>query len=649
MNNIPVAKKFLIVIGVFGVFTLCTTTFVVCQMWSISSHFRALSSGPTNAALEVNRAGRLLVKAQLSFAGVLLARNGSETAAALKGLAHVHATYAQQLDKAASDDPVNASAFENLKTAGLAAMESTCKPTLEAARGGAGAASGPDGVALYQSQCAPALDRLIQGITAKALTLTADVDARERALSQSTQTVIGLTLAIVFTGFAAVLVGAQLGVGAWIVEPIKALSAVMDRIARGDAQAVIKGTDRGDELGGMARALQVFKEAGLEKQRLESDAIAQSRLTEQERLKNEEVRARTAQDQGKVVTAIGSGLEHLSAGDLTFQITTAFAPEYEKLRSDFNAAMVKLQNTMQAVIGRAHSLRSSGHEITQSSDDLSKRTEQQAASLEEAAAALDQITATVRKTADGAVEARKVVAVARDDAEKSGSVVRNAVGAMTRIEESSRQISRIIGVIDEIAFQTNLLALNAGVEAARAGDAGKGFAVVASEVRALAQRSAEAAKEIKALISASTDQVSQGVELVGEAGRALGRIAEEVAQINGVVSEIAASAQEQATGLNEVNAAVNQMDQVTQQNAAMVEQATAAAHSLQDETDALTDLISQFRVGDMSVSAAPTRPAARRGVPIHAAPRKIAAVVGGSRGGSAMPALASGGGGWDEF
>jgi methyl-accepting chemotaxis protein len=308
-----------------------------------------------------------------------------------------------------------------------------------------------------------------------------------------------------------------------------------------------------------------------------------------------------------------------------------------------------LQGTMKTVVGRAHGLRSGGAEISQASDDLSKRTEQQAASLEETAAALDQITATVKKTADGTIEARKVVASAKADAETSAEIVREAVSAMSQIEESSRQIGQIIGVIDEIAFQTNLLALNAGVEAARAGDAGRGFAVVASEVRALAQRSAEAAKEIKALISASSNQVAQGVDRVGETGKALDRIAGQVAQINHVVAEIAASAQEQATGLHEVNSAMNQMDQVTQQNAAMVEQATAAAHSLLDETDALSDLISQFRVGDTAPVASA---ASRRTNPVHVVQKKIASVMGGGRrAGSAAVAEAVGSksDSWEEF
>ena len=217
----------------------------------------------------------------------------------------------------------------------------------------------------------------------------------------------------------------------------------------------------------------------------------------------------------------------------------------------------------------------------------------------------------MRKTAEGAKEARDAVGSARADAERSGVVVRDAVAAMSEIESSAQQISQIIGVIDEIAFQTNLLALNAGVEAARAGDAGRGFAVVASEVRALAQRSADAAKEIKALISASSQQVERGVDLVGETGKVLERIVTQVTQINGVVTEIAASAEEQSTGLQEVNTAVNQMDQVTQQNAAMVEEATAASHALTQEADTLSRLIARFELGATPQAAAPrpNRPA----------------------------------------
>ena len=254
----------------------------------------------------------------------------------------------------------------------------------------------------------------------------------------------------------------------------------------------------------------------------------------------------------------------------------------------------------------------------------------------------------MRKTAEGSKHARSVVSSALGSAEQSGQVVRQAVEAMSGIERSSREIGQIIGVIDEIAFQANLLALNAGVEAARAGDAGRGFAVVASEVRALAQRSADAAKEIKALISTSSQQVEQGVAFVGQTGEALGRIVTQVAEIDGIVGEIAASAQEQATALDEVNTAVNQMDQVTQQNAAMVEEATAASQALAKETGELARLIGEFRMGSatevgsrppMKVEASERRPSPK--------PIRMLKTVG--RGGAAAKTDAAASGDWEEF
>jgi methyl-accepting chemotaxis protein len=336
---------------------------------------------------------------------------------------------------------------------------------------------------------------------------------------------------------------------------------------------------------------------------------------ENDRKAAEAERAARAEEQASVVRGLANGLAELAAGDLTARITQTFPGEYEQLRNDFNEAMGKLQAAMKTIVVNAGGIRSGAGEISQASDDLSRRTEQQAASLEETAAALDEITATVRKTAEGSKQANGVVATTRSDAEASGQVVQETVAAMAEIEKSSKQISQIIGVIDEIAFQTNLLALNAGVEAARAGDAGRGFAVVASEVRALAQRSSEAAKEIKGLISASSQHVETGVELVGEAGKALQQIVLKVNDISGLVSEIAASAQEQATALAEVNTAINQMDQVTQQNAAMVEQSTAASHSLTQEADELMSLISRFRTG----AAAPQASTGAKSKP-HAQP-----------------------------
>ena len=370
----------------------------------------------------------------------------------------------------------------------------------------------------------------------------------------------------------------------------------------------------------MAASLEVFRAAAIEKLRLEQDARAAGRLTEAERARNAAVLAEAAEQQTRVVAALASGLSRLSSGDLAHRIAEPFPADYERLRSDFNAALEKLHVTMRDVLASASAIRSGTGEISTAADDLSRRTEQQAASLEETAAALDEITATVRRTAEGSHHARSVVGHARGSAENSGRIVHQAVEAMSGIERSAREITQIIGVIDEIAFQTSLLALNAGVEAARAGEAGRGFAVVASEVRALAQRSAEAAREIKGLISTSGRQVEQGVAFVGQTGEALALIVAQVAEIDAIVGEIAASAQEQASALEEVNTAVNQMDQVTQQNAAMVEETTAASHNLAGEAGELSRLIGEFRLGDpreRQGHAAPDRPVSRSSMPVR--------------------------------
>ncbi len=338
---------------------------------------------------------------------------------------------------------------------------------------------------------------------------------------------------------------------------------------------------------------------------IESGQLAAAELAFAKRQEADDVNRRftaerqsIARSQALAITAVAAGLEQLEAGNLTYRIDGVLPGSYEKLGRDFNSAIAKLQTTMTAIAASSAGVRAGASEITHASDDLARRTEQQAATLEETAAAMDQITATVQTTARRSSDARDLVSAAGQDAKHSSDVVLETVNAMSAIEGSSRQIDKIVGLIDEIAFQTNLLALNAGIEAARAGDAGRGFAVVATEVRALAQRSADAAKEIQGLITASGQQVAVGVRLVGETGQALTRIAEQVTSLNALITDIAASASEQSTGLHEVNTAVNQMDQVTQQNAAMVEQATAASHGLANEADELARLVEAFVIGD---------------------------------------------------
>lgn len=382
-----------------------------------------------------------------------------------------------------------------------------------------------------------------------------------------------------------------------LLNPMAALQRYMSLLADGDYTREVPSAAAANELGDMARSIAVFRQAALE--RREARAAQEVERQEAERAKAERDTERHAQEvqRTQVVDALAEGLRRLSDGDVTYRIDAVLAAEYESLRADFNAAADKLGTAMRRIGRASTAVGVSADEIAAAADNLSQRTERQAASLEETAAALDEITATVRHTAGQVAEARDVITEAKGDAEHTKKVLSSTLTAVNEMATSSDQIGRIVGVIDEIAFQTNLLALNAGVEAARAGDAGRGFAVVASEVRALAQRSAEAAKEIKTLIASSSAKVTEGVEMVDETGQAIARILERVESISRIVMAISASASEQAAGLGEVNIAVNDMDRVTQQNAAMVEETTAAVHTLKAQYAALSQQVSSFRLG----------------------------------------------------
>lgn len=367
--------------------------------------------------------------------------------------------------------------------------------------------------------------------------------------------------------------------------PLTRVSESIAEIATGDYEAPPVYLHRGDEIGRIGRHIEELKE------QLKTGLNAENARHEEQ--KQQEV----------VVNQLSEGLQSLADGDLTRTLDTPFAAHYEELRLNFNATATKMLGIIGTVVESSKSIQTGADEISRSSDDLSQRTESQAATLEQTAAAMEQLTVSVKSAADGARAVEAIARDAQDTAEKSDIVVTDAVNAMSQIAESANKIAQIITVIDDISFQTNLLALNAGVEAARAGEAGRGFAVVASEVRALAQRSSEAALEIKTLISESSSQVDHGVELVGRAGDELKKITVRIGKITDHIFEIAAGAAEQAITLGEINTGVNQLDQVTQQNAAMAEQATAAGQLLRNDASSLVQHVSVFKTGQDSASA----------------------------------------------
>lgn len=446
----------------------------------------------------------------------------------------------------------------------------------------------------------------------------------------------GIALAVVIS-----ITIAQKGITA----PMARLRERMVSLAAGETETEVFGLDRKDEIGQMAEAVAIFRNNALERTRLEREAEDNRSLSERERIEREEQRAKEAADVKFAVENLAEGLSNLSDGNVAYRIEQPFTEVLDGVRNDFNASASKLQSALEQVAENARSIEAGSSEIRSAADDLAKRTEQQAASVEETAAALEEITTTVKDAARRAHEAGLLVSRTRSGAEKSGEIVQNAVKAMEQIEKSSGEIGNIIGVIDDIAFQTNLLALNAGVEAARAGDAGKGFAVVAQEVRELAQRSANAAKEIKALINNSNEQVQNGVELVGATGTALENIVAEVQEINRHVNAIVESAQEQSSGLQQINTAVNAMDQDTQKNAAMVEESTAASHGLARDAASLNALLSQFKLSGRPQLAA-VRPAEKRDAPAASPARNLARKVASAFSGNAALNTTND---WQEF
>jgi len=359
------------------------------------------------------------------------------------------------------------------------------------------------------------------------------------------------------------------------------------------------------ELGNAAKAREIAEREAAEQRQEARDAQRHFQASQRDaKQRIDDERARSAAAQTRAVKALADGLTRLSEGDLTVRLNEGFTEAYREVRDDFNAAVERLQQTIGAVVAAARDVTGASGEISGSTTDLAQRTEEQAASLEQTSAAMEEIFATAKQNAENAQHASRSAGQASDIADRSGQVVAKTIEAMARIKASSGRISEIIGVIDEIARQTNLLALNAAVEAARAGDAGRGFAVVASEVRSLAQRSSQAAKDIKGLITNSNGQVQEGVDLVNQSGSALGEIVRSIKEVAGIVADIASASAEQSTGIEQVNKALSQMDEITQQNSALVEQSAATAQVLETQAASMSAQVGIFQIEARNAKAA---------------------------------------------
>ena len=625
--DLSIAAKIALICALFGVVSIASVLSGAYQMRAIDARYADVLRHQDKAAVWMSRSTSALKSTKSFLADLVAARTPTEIEAADAGLKSQRKTVFTYLDAVKKADPSHTGIVDSLEAGVAHLIEGTCAGTIALARQ-VGSAAKAEAQQQFATACGPQFSPMLGRILAQVETLMTEQDRRADTLAAASSNRIVASVVFAMTVSALVALLGWLGLRAWIARPIGTLAETMKRIAGGDLAADLVDGRHGEELGTMARALRTFHGDALKHRDSEVKFTAAREGAEIDRRTTEQATSEQQRHLEAVLDVLAAGLARLAGGDLAVQLGDNITGAYQPLRDDFNATADSLRRTMRAVADAAGGIGAGSDRIASATDDLSRRTEQQAASLEETTVALRQISDTVTKMADSAGEAAEVTETTRDAAHRSGEVVEQAVVAMRRIKGSSDKIASIIGVIDEIAFQTNLLALNAGVEAARAGESGRGFAVVAAEVRSLAQRCAEAAREIKILISTAAREVEGGVDLVDRTGSALRAITTKITAVDALVRGISASSRDQATSLAEINIAVRQMDQVVQQNAAMVEETTTAAHALESETRDLSTMLQRFKTGEPEAPRPVVRPAG--GNPVHRAQASIAETFAGN-------------------
>ena len=628
-GNLRILYKIFTAILILGVVVIAATVFATSQMRMIDSRYSALLENEAKAIRTMEVANQRTIGFARSLYAMIAEQDEGKMQATARQMDGMAGDFRKLLTETRARVPAYAARLDELDRL-FTEMQTRAKPAEDATL----AHQDSEAMKLATEGFEPAFEAVRDATVKTTEDLTAATDKMSDDLSAQTGTTATMTWVAVLAGLGLALAGAFLIASRAIAGPLAYLAETMNRLARDDLSAVIEGTGRGDEVGRMARAVEVFKTAALDKKRMEAqievDRRAQAEAEAAERAREAAIVAEVAdvakaagqgdlerridpagkdgfmltmcqavnglvQRTGVALTDVAGVVGAMAQGDLTRRIATEYDGLFGRLKNDVNATADKLRDVVAKINEASGQITNSAAEVAAGSQDLSGRSEQQASALEETAASMEELAATVRQNAANAQQANQLAAGAREVAASGGQVVAEAVGAMGRIEASSQKIGDIVGMIDEIAFQTNLLALNAAVEAARAGDAGKGFAVVAQEVRNLAQRSAQASKEIKTLIGQSTAEVKGGAELVKRAGGTLDEILSSVKRVADIVAEIAAASQEQANGIEQVNSAVTQMDEMTQQNAALVEESAAAASALSDAADGLSEQMAFFQ------------------------------------------------------